>query len=243
MLNRMLAVIIGLALIASPASAQVEQLLRGITGSGVTDSKASAGLKEALQVATEKAVALTGKPNGYFGDAAIKILMPQKLQTMQQGLRAVGYGPQIDEFVLSMNRAAEQAAPAAKQIFGEAITGMTFDDAKKILSGGNTSATDYFKAKTTDKLMAAFKPVVDKSMGEVGVTRQYQALTGKFEAIPFAKTQSFDLDNYVTGKALDGLFHVVGEQEKAIRTNPAARTTELLKEVFAKKRARPCLSA
>ena len=235
MLNRTLAVITGLALIASPASAQVEQLLKGITGSGVTDSKASAGLKEALQVATEKAVALTGRPNGYFSDAAIKILMPQKLQTMQQGLRAVGYGPQIDEFVLSMNRAAEQAAPAAKQIFGEAITSMTFDDAKKILSGGNTSATDYFKAKTTDKLTAAFKPVIDKSMSEVGVTRQYQALMGKFETIPFAKTQSFDLDNYVTGKALDGLFHVVGEQEKAIRTNPAARTTELLKEVFAKK--------
>jgi hypothetical protein len=235
MLNRTLAVIIGLALIASPASAQVEQLLKGITGSGVTDSKASAGLKEALQVATEKAVALTGRPNGYFSDAAIKILMPQKLQTMQQGLRAVGYGPQIDEFVLSMNRAAEQAAPAAKQIFGEAITSMTFDDAKKILSGGNTSATDYFKAKTTDKLTAAFKPVIDKSMSEVGVTRQYQTLMGKFETIPFAKTQSFDLDNYVTGKALDGLFHVVGEQEKAIRTNPAARTTELLKEVFAKK--------
>jgi hypothetical protein len=235
MLNRTLAVITGLALIASPASAQVEQLLKGITGSGVTDSKASAGLKEALQVATEKAVALTGRPNGYFSDAAIKILMPQKLQTMQQGLRAVGYGPQIDEFVLSMNRAAEQAAPAAKQIFGEAITSMTFDDAKKILSGGNTSATDYFKAKTTDKLTAAFRPVIDKSMSEVGVTRQYQALMGKFETIPFAKTQSFDLDNYVTGKALDGLFHVVGEQEKAIRTNPAARTTELLKEVFAKK--------
>ena len=235
MLNRTLAVIIGLALIASPASAQVEQLLKGITGSGVTESKASAGLKEALQVATEKAVALTGRTNGYFSDAAIKILMPQKLQGLQEGLRAVGYGPQIDEFVLSMNRAAEQAAPAAKQIFGEAITSMTFDDAQKILSGGNTSATDYFKAKTTDKLTAAFKPVIDKSMGEVGVTRQYQALMGKFETIPFAKTQSFDLDNYVTGKALDGLFHVVGEQEKAIRTNPAARTTELLKEVFAKK--------
>jgi hypothetical protein len=235
MLNRTLAVIIGLALIASPASAQVEQLLKGITGSGVTESKASAGLKEALQVATEKAVALTGRPNGYFSDAAIKILMPQKLQGLQEGLRAVGYGPRIDEFVLSMNRAAEQAAPAAKQIFGEAITSMTFDDAKKILSGGNTSATDYFKAKTTDKLTAAFKPVIDKSMSEVGVTRQYQALMGKFETIPFAKTQSFDLDNYVTGKALDGLFHVVGEQEKAIRTNPAARTTELLKEVFAKK--------
>lgn len=235
MRTRMLVLLIAVALFASPASAQVEQLLKGLGGSGITDSKASAGLKEALEVATEKAVSLTGRTNGYFGDAAIKILMPAKLQSMEQGLRAVGYGPQIDEFVLSMNRAAEQAAPAAKQIFGNAITSMSFDDAKKILTGGNTAATDYFKAKTTDQLTAAFKPVVDKSIGQVGVTKQYQALVGKFETIPFVKTQSFDLDNYVTGKALDGLFHVVGEQEAMIRTNPAARTTALLQEVFAKK--------
>ena len=235
MRTHLLFLLIGLVFLASPASAQVDQLLKGITGSGVTDSKASAGLKEALEVATEKAVSLTGRPNGYFGDAAIKILMPAKLQTMQEGLRAVGYGPQIDEFVLSMNRSAEQAAPAAKQIFTHAITTMSFDDAKKILTGGNTAATDYFKAKTTDQLTAAFRPVIDKSMSEVGVTRQYRALVGKFDTIPFAKTQSFDLDNYVTGKALDGLFHVVGEQEKVIRTNPAARTTVLLQEVFAKK--------
>ena len=235
MRTHLLFLLIGLVFLASPASAQVDQLLKGITGSGVTDNKASAGLKEALEVATEKAVSLTGRPNGYFGDAAIKILMPAKLQTMQEGLRAVGYGPQIDEFVLSMNRAAEQAAPAAKQIFTHAITTMSFDDGKKILTGGNTAATDYFKAKTTDQLTAAFRPVIDKSMSEVGVTRQYQALVGKFDTIPFAKTQSFDLDNYVTGKALDGLFHVVGEQEKLIRTNPAARTTVLLQEVFDKK--------
>ena len=234
MRTHLLFLLIGLVFLASPASAQVDQLLKGITGSGVTDSKASAGLKEALEVATEKAVSLTGRPNGYFDDAAIKILMPAKLQTMQEGLRAVGYGPQIDEFVLSMNR-AEQAAPAARQIFTHAITTMSFDDAKKILTGSNTAATDYFKAETTDQLTAAFRPVIDKSMSEVGVTRQYQALMGKFETIPFAKTQSFDLDNYVTGKALDGLFHVVDEQEKLIRTNPAARTTALLQEVFAKK--------
>jgi len=235
MRTRMLVSLIAVVLLVSPASAQVEQLLKGLGGSGVTDSKASAGLKEALEVATEKAVSLTGRTDGYFGDAAIKILMPAKLQTMEQGLRAVGYGPQIDEFVLSMNRAAEQAAPAAKQIFTNAITSMSFDDAKKILTGGNTAATDYFKAKTTDQLTTAFRPAVDKSMSEVGVTKQYQALVGKFETIPFVKTQSFDLDNYVTSKALDGLFHVVGEQEKMIRTNPAARTTALLQEVFAKK--------
>jgi hypothetical protein len=141
----------------------------------------------------------------------------------------------VDEFVLSMNRAAEQAAPAAKQIFVDAIASMTFDDAKKIVTGGDTSATEFFKAKTTDQLTAAFRPVVDRTMGEVGVTRQYQELMGRFDAIPFARTQAFDIDGYVVNKALDGLFHVVGEQEALIRTNPAARTTALLQEVFAKK--------
>ena len=203
--------------------------------STLPDVKVDAGLKQALKVATEKSVSLTGRPNGYFSNAAIKILMPEKLQTVEQGLRMVGYGPQVDQFVLSMNRAAEQAAPAAKQIFVDAITSMSFDDAKKILAGGDTAATEFFKTKTTDKLTAAFKPVVDKTMAQTGVVQQYHALIGRFDAIPFAKSQTFDIDGYVTNKALDGLFHVVGEQEKLIRTNPAARTTELLREVFAKK--------
>ena len=238
MRTHLLVLVIGIGLLSTPASAQVDQLLKGMgmgQQSGLSEGKASAGLKEALQVATEKSVSLTGRPNGYFSNAAIKILMPEKLQTVEKGLRMVGYGPQVDEFVLSMNRAAEQAAPAAKQIFMDAITSMTFDDAKKILSGGDTSATEFFKAKTTDNLTAAFKPVVDRTMGEVGVTRQYQELMGRFDAIPFARTQTFDIDGYVVNKALDGLFHVVGEQETLIRTNPAARTTALLQEVFTKK--------
>ena len=238
MRTHLLALVIGIGLLTTPASAQVDQLLKGMgigQQSGLSEGKAGAGLKEALQVATEKSVSLTGRPNGYFSNAAIKILMPEKLRSVEQGLRAIGYGPQVDEFVLSMNRAAERAAPAAKQIFVDAISSMTFDDAKKILTGGDTSATEFFKAKTTDKLTAAFRPVIDKTMGEVGVVRQYQALMGRFEAIPFARSQTFDIDGYVTNKALDGLFHVVAEQEKQIRTNPAARTTALLQEVFAGK--------
>ena len=139
MRTHLLVVLIGIGLLSTPASAQVDQLLKSMgigQQSGLSDGTVSAGLKEALQVATEKSVNLTGRPNGYFSNAAIKILMPEKLRSVEQGLRAVGYGPQVDEFVLSMNRAAEQAAPAAKQIFVDAITSMTFDDAKKILSGG-----------------------------------------------------------------------------------------------------------
>ncbi len=217
------------------ASAQLDRLFRGFGGGptgGLSEVKIGSGLKEALQVGTQNAVNLTGKTDGYFFNQAIKILMPPKLQTMERGLRLAGYGPQVDDFVLSMNRAAERAAPAAKHIFWDAIGEMTFDDAQKILSGHQTAATDYFKAQTTDKLSVAFRPVVDQTMNEVGVTRQYKELVGRFEAIPFMKMDAFDLDGYVVGKALDGLFHMVGEEEVKIRTNPAARVTDQLKDVF-----------
>ena len=232
-----LAVATGLFLLAGPAAAQLDKLLKGLggegrQGTGLSDAKIGAGLKEALQVATEKTVGLTGKTDGYFANQAIKILMPEKLRNFESGLRAVGYGGQIDELVLGMNRAAERAAPRAKQIFFDAIGDMSFDDARKLLNGGDTAATEYFRAKTTPRLTAAFRPVVEQSMGQVGVGRQYKDLVGRFESIPFAKSQAFDLDGYVVEKGLGGLFTVLGEQEKQIRTNPTARATDLLKEVF-----------
>jgi hypothetical protein len=162
--------------------------------------------------------------------------MPEKLRTVESGLRAIGYGPKVDEFVLSMNRAAERAAPAARQIFGDALGEMSFDDARKIWSGGDNAATEYFQSKTSGKLTAAFAPVVDRAMGETGVTRQYKELIGRFDSIPFMKSETFDIDRYVVDKSLGGLFHVLGDQEKQIRTNPTARTTELLKEVFGAKK-------
>jgi hypothetical protein len=165
---------------------------------------------------------------------AIKILMPEKLKTMEKTLRALGLGPQVDEFILSMNRAAERAARAAKQIFWDAIGEMTFQDAKKILSGNETVATDYFKAKTTDKLTTAFRPIVDNATNAVGVTRQYKELVGRFQSIPFVQSETMDINQYVTTKALDGLFYVVAQEEKKIWTDPAARVTDLLKEVFRK---------
>jgi hypothetical protein len=134
-----------------------------------------------------------------------------------------------------MNRAAERAAPAAKQIFWDAIGAMTFDDAQKILKGSETAATEYFRGKTSDKLTAAFRPTVEQATNEVGVTRQYKELVGRYQAIPFAKSESLDVDHYVVTKALDGLFRVLGEEEKKIRTNPTARVTDLLKEVFGRK--------
>lgn len=220
-----------------PASAQLDRIFKGLglgRQVGLTDAKIGSGLKEALRVGTENAVNLTGQTDGYFLNEAIKILMPEKLQSVEKGLRLVGYGPQVDEFVLSMNRAAERAAPRAKEIFWDAIAAMSFDDARKILAGGETAATDYFKDKTTDRLRGAFRPVVDQAMNEVGVTRRYKELIGRYEAIPFAKDVAFDVDEYVVAEALDGLFFVVGQEERKIRTDPAARVTDLLEEVFAK---------
>src|SRR5882724_8137977 len=204
-----------LFLLAGPASAQWDKLLKGLgggegsAGAGLSDAKIGAGLKEALQVATEKTVGLTGKTDGYFANQAIKILMPEKLRSFETGLRAVGYGGQIDELVLGMNRAAERAAPQAKQIF--------FDDARKLLNGGDTAATEYFRGRTTPRLTTAFRPVVEQSMSQVGVSRQYKDLVGRFDSIPFAKSQAFDLDGYVVDRGLGGLFTVLGEQEKQIR--------------------------
>jgi hypothetical protein len=237
MIIRMLIFSMMISLMASPALAQMDRILKGLgvgQQSGLSDAKIGSGLKEALKVGTENTVSLTGKADGYFLNQAIKLLMPEKLRNFEKGLRAVGYGPQVDEFVLSMNRAAERAAPFAKQIFWDAIGEMSFEDARKILSGKETAATDYFKSKTTEKLTAAFKPVVDNAMNEVGVTRQYKELVGRFQSIPFVKSESFDIDNYVVAKSLDGLFHVLGEEERKIRTNPAAQVTDLLKEVFGK---------
>ncbi len=228
-----LVVAVLISLSPSPAHAQIDKLLKGLgQGGGLSDAKIGAGLKEALQVATDKTVSLTGKTDGYFANPAIKILMPEKMRSLETGLRAMGYGSQLDEFVVSMNRAAERAAPQAKQIFLDAIGNMSFDDARKILNGGETAATEFFKSKTTPQLTSAFRPVVSKSMSDVGVTRQYKDLLSRFETIPFAKSPALDLDGYVVDRGLTGLFHVLGEQEKQIRTNPTARTTDLLKEVF-----------
>jgi len=237
MIARIIPFVVIALLIAQPASAQLDRLFKGIGlggQKGLSDAKIGEGLKEALKVGTENTVTLTGRNDGFFLNQAIKILMPEKLRTLEKGLRTVGYGPQLDEFVLSMNRSAEKAAPFAKQIFWDALGEMTFEDVRKIFSGHETAATEYFQGKTTDKLTVVFKPIVDKAMNEVGATRQYKELVGRYEAIPFVKKESFDIDQYVVTKALGGLFHVLGGEEKKIRTNPTARTTDLLKEVFGK---------
>lgn len=228
---------LGLALLFSilPAFGQTDEISKRLglgSQSLLSDSKIASGLKEALQVGATNAVKLTGKRDGYFGNQAIKILMPKSLHPVEQGLRAVGYGPKIDDFVLSMNRSAEAAAPAAKKIFIDAVLAMSFEDARKILSGGDTAATDYFKSKTTEKLTATFRPVVEKTMDQNSVTQQYKQLVGQAQSIPLLKSQNLDITDYVVSQALSGLFYMLGQEERKIRKDPAARTTNLLKQVF-----------
>ena len=202
------------------------------TGAGLDDRTIASGLKDALSVSSKNAVKIVSQVNGYFGNEAIKILLPEDIRKVGEVAGKLGFQKQVDEFVLSMNRAAEQAAPKAISYFSAAIKEMTIEDARKILTGGDTAATEFFRSKTSEKLYTEFKPRVAESMNQVGVTRSYHAMMDKVPAMPFVNTQSVDLDHYVTTKALDGLFFMVGEEEKKIRTNPVARTTDLLKKVF-----------
>jgi len=197
----------------------------------LSDDKIRAGLKQALQVSTGKAVSLTGKPDGFLKNEAIKILLPPKLQTVGKGMRMLGMGAQVDELEVGMNRAAEQATPYAQQIFLDAVKKMTFDDARHILSGGDTAATEYFKRLSTADLTTAFTPIVKREMQRVGVVQQYDRVINSAPG-GSALVGQFDLTKYVVGKTLDGLFFMLGEEEKKIRKDPAAQTTALLREVF-----------
>jgi hypothetical protein len=205
-----------------------------IEGASLDENAIASGLKEALAIGTRNAVQQVSKLNGYYGNDAIKILLPDKVQQAAELLGRLGYQKQVDEFIRSMNRAAEKSAPKAASYFAEAIKRMSIDDARKILSGGGTSATEYFKSETSTKLYDDFKPSISESMNQVEVLRYYNAMMNKIPAIPFVKPESIDLNHYVTTKALDGLFYMVGEEEQKIRTNPVARTTDILKKVFGK---------
>jgi hypothetical protein len=201
----------------------------------LTNDEIVKGLKEALQVGTGNAVSTVSKTDGYLKNPQIKIPLPENVQKVEKLLRATGFGGQVDEFELSMNRAAERAAPEAKNIFWDAIKQMTFTDARKILDGQDNAATLYFKDKTSGRLQEIFKPITHQAMSEVGTTRYYQSIDDKIKTIPFADQMSFDLDQYVTDKALGGLFFMLAEEEKKIRRDPAARVSDLLKKVFGSK--------
>ena len=209
-------------------------------GVGLDSTQIASGLKQALSVGTENAVKAVGQPGGYLSSPTIAIPLPKDLQMVAQIARDAGQGAKVDAFVASMNHAAESAAPAAGPIFADAVKNMSIGDARQLLNGGNTSITDYFKAKTSDQLAAAFRPHVVDAMKTNGVAEQYQALMSRAPNVSSflgslgGGGSNFDINTYVVNEALNGLFIMLGQQEKQIRTNPAARSTALLQKVFGK---------
>lgn len=225
----------------TPASAiaatQWDEILGRVLG-GRGDDRIALGLKEALSVGTGNAVMQLGRVDGYFANLAVKILLPPRLKSAERTLRLFGMGSMLDELIVGMNRAAERAAPYARQIFLGAIRSMTFADVRQIFTGGDTAATVYFRGATTSELINAFRPPVTDALSEVGVVRTYDAFIARAQSIPLMRIERFDLETYVVTKALDGLFHVVGEEERKIRRDPAARVTAILRDVFGGGRSR-----
>ncbi|MFH1153562.1 MAG: DUF4197 domain-containing protein [Pseudomonadota bacterium] len=201
-------------------------------GQDLSEDTIVRGLKEALVTGTGKAVALVGTADGYLGNPSIRIPLPEKVQKAEKILRSVGLGSTLDEFETSMNRAAEKAAPEAGKIFQDAVKDMSITDARSILGGQDNAATEYFRGKTEGKLGEMFKPIVHSTMSQVGATRTYQDLSARAQAVPLVGSMGLDLDDYVTGKAMNGLFLMLAQEEQKIRKDPVARGTELLKTVF-----------
>jgi len=226
--------IVALAFVWMVACAGSGGSLSDLLASASGEGNVVSGLKQALEVGTRNAVDLTSRENGYLDNPLIRIRLPGALDKMASGLRVVGFGAQVDELEVAMNRAAEQAAGEATDVFWQGIRQMTFSDAVGILNGGDPAATEYFERTTRDTLRARFEPIVSEKMDAVGVVQSFDQLVGRYEAIPFTQKPSLDLRGYVTDKSLDGLFAILGEEERKIRTDPAARVTPLLQQVFGK---------
>ena len=198
----------------------------------ISNADAASGLKQALSDGSELAVKMLGAENGYFGNAKVKIPLPPSLQKIESGLRLMGMKRQADELVLSMNRAAEAAAPEAKQLLLDAVKKMSVQDAKGILTGGDTAATEYFRRTTQTQLTQRFLPIVKKATDRVGLAQQYNNLAGQGAKLGLVKGEDASIETYVTRKALDGLYLMIAEQEKAFRQNPVGATSNIVKKVF-----------
>jgi hypothetical protein len=210
----------------------------GTPAGGVTENLSQteivAGLKEALNVGVERATTLLGSDGGFLNDAKVRIPMPETLQQVEKGLRAAGQDALADDFVTSMNRAAEKAVPETTAILAETIKNMSLEDARGILDGPDDAATQYFRKNKEAQLTSAILPIVEDTTAQTGVTSAYKQMTGNLGFLSqFTGQENLDLDRYVAGKTLDGLFLKLAEEEKLIRQDPLARSTELLKKVFA----------
>lgn len=205
----------------------------GKGGSGLTESEISAGLKEALRVGAQNATGKVSSVNGFFADAAIKVLMPPEAKKIETTLRALGMGKEVDRAILSMNRAAEDASGKALPIFVNAVQGMTIQDGLAILRGSNDAATLYLRNKTTNELTNLFKPTIKASLDKVSATKYWTEIVTLYNRLPTTRDKvNPDLPAYVTDRALNGIFVYVAREEQSIRANPAARVSDILRKVF-----------
>jgi len=198
----------------------------------LTETDIINGLKEALRIGTQNGISILSKENGFFGDSVLRIPFPEDVKQVEVKLRALGFNRQVDQFILSMNRGAEKAVEKAAPIFLNAIKEMSFSDAKNILNGPDNAATQYFRVKTEPNLVAAFKPDIKRTLDQIHVTNLWTSLTSTYNKIPLTRDVETDLPQYVAQKAVEGLFIKIAVEEKKIRTNPAARVSDLLKKVF-----------
>jgi len=225
------------AAIVVTSNAQIGDLLKKATGktsngkSNLSTDEIASGLKEALNKGVSEGTTKLSTVDGFFKDAAIKILMPPDAVKVEKTLRNVGLGQQVDDAILTMNRAAEDAAKSASPIFVDAIKQMSIEDAWGILKGGDSAATRYLRTKTTPALTAAFKPVIDQSLEKTGATKYWNTVFSSYNKFSLNKVNP-DLSYYVTEKALSGIFYQIALEETQIRKDPVARTSDLLKKVF-----------
>jgi len=210
-----------------------ETVMEGMEGTApLSENEIVGGLKQALEVGTGNAVGFLAKTNGYFNDPLVKIPFPAEAQRAADKLRQLGAGQLVDDFVVRMNRGAEQAAGSARPIFVNAIKAMTFQDARNILQGPDNAATNFFRDKTSTELYGKFSPVIERTLNEVNAAKLWGDITTQYNRIPLVTKVETDLTRYVTNKALDGLFLKLAGEEQKIRQDPAARVTDLLKRVF-----------
>ncbi|ELR73539.1 hypothetical protein C900_02624 [Fulvivirga imtechensis AK7] len=218
-------------------STQINQTLGGINDAlgneSLTTEQVVAGLKEALIKGITTGSSQASRVDGYFKNPKIKIPFPPDVQRVEEKLRQIGMGNEVDKFVMTLNRGAEDAAKEAKPIFVNAIKSMTIQDAWGILKGNNDAATQYLIRTTSGQLKAKFKPVIKNSLDKVNATKYYGDIVTTYNKVPFVEKVNPDLDDYATDKAIEGLFYLVAQEEAKIRKDPLARTTDLLKKVFA----------
>ena len=218
---------------SSSLLSSVKKAVGGKSGSSLSTDDVVSGLKEALTLGAQKSTDKLSAVDGFFKDAAVKILLPEQAQKVEKTLRGLGMGKMVDDAILSVNRAAEDAAKSATPIFVNAVKKMSIQDGMGILRGPDTAATSYLKKTTTPDLTVAFKPVIDSSLKKTDATKYWKDLFETYNKLPttFKKVDT-DLSSYVTQKAMNGIFYYVAEEEKKIRKDPAAQVTDILKKVF-----------